>query len=166
MITKAKAACKAWIAGLGTLSALAGLASCGPKRLYEQGYPLTNHVWVADSVLTFAVQIDKPTQAYDLFYRVRYDLDYPFYNLYVRLQIQDSAAANVYQDRHELVLVDAQTGKPAGAGIGGVFEKEFTALSKMHFTKKGLYKIRIKQYMRPITLQGVHEFGVRISPSV
>ena len=84
------------------ISLLIGLVSCGPERIYEQGQPLPGHVWQADSLLSFEVQIADTTNAYDLFYRARYDLDYPYYNLYVRVQIQDTAGAEVFSQRHEL----------------------------------------------------------------
>jgi gliding motility-associated lipoprotein GldH len=147
------------------LVALMALAACGPERIYEQGQALPNNTWQVDSLLRFEVKVENPTQAYDLFYRVRYDLDYPFYNLYVRLQIQDSAGAEVFAQRHELVLLDPTTGKPMGSGLGGVFEKEFTALQKIHFAKPGQYRVQVGQYMRQKALPGLHEFGIRISPS-
>jgi gliding motility-associated lipoprotein GldH len=109
--------------------------------------------------------VEDTAQPYDIIYRIRYDLDYPYYNLYVKFAVTDSGGKVYYQDRHELVLLDAQTGKPLGTGLGGVYEKEFTAIQKIHLSKKGLYKIKISQYMRLNSLPGIHEFGIRISPS-
>jgi gliding motility-associated lipoprotein GldH len=151
--------------GIGFCLALAALVGCGPSRVYEQGFPIANKTWSADSTLVFNIDIEDSTKAYDLFYHVRYDLDYPYYNLYVRVQILDSTGKEQYADRHELVLLDPQTGKPLGSGLGGVYSKEFTALQRIHFPTKGVYKVRIGQYMRQTSLPGLHEFGVRLSES-
>lgn len=138
---------------------------CGPSRIFEQDVPLEENVWKENNSLVYTLQVEDPAKAYDLFYNVRYDLDYPYYNLYVRLQVQDTAGHDLMADRHELVLLDPQTGKPLGSGIGGVYDKEFTALQKMHFTQPGTYKVRVSQYMRMAHLPGIHSFGVRVSAS-
>jgi gliding motility-associated lipoprotein GldH len=139
------------------------LTGCGPKRIYEQGFPLAQNTWLADSILVYRIEVQDPTKGYDLFYRVRYDLDYPYYNLYVKVAIEDTSGKEQYADRHELVLLDPQTGKPLGAGLGGVYEKEFTALRGVHFPYRGTFKVRIGQYMRQLALPGLHEFGIRVS---
>lgn len=140
-------------------------SACGPSRIFEQDVPLEENVWKEKNALVYTIQIEDPAKPYDLFYNVRYDLDYPYYNLYVRLQVQDTAGHDLMADRHELVLLDPQTGKPLGSGIGGVYDKEFTALQKMHFTQPGTYKVRVSQYMRMASLPGIHSFGVRVSAS-
>jgi gliding motility-associated lipoprotein GldH len=150
-----------WLVGVGMCLIFLG---CGPERIYEQGYPLAGNVWKADTALLFDVAIDNPLAAQDIFYRVRYDLDYPYYNLYVHVQVKDSLGKALYTGQHELVLLDPQTGKPAGSGLGGVYEKEFTALAGVRFPAKGVYRVRIAQYMRQATLPGLHEFGIRVSP--
>ena len=139
------------------------LAACGPNRIYEQDYPLADDTWRQDSILVFKVDVADVGKAYDLFYHVRYDLDYPYYNLYVRMQVQDSAGQEQLADRHELVLLDPQTGKPLGSGWGGVFDKDFTALQRIRFAKPGRYQVRVGQYMRMATLPGLHNFGIRLS---
>lgn len=139
------------------------LTACGPSRIYEQDYPLADDTWRQDSILLFKVDVADVEKAYDLFYHVRYDLDYPYYNLYVRLQVQDSSGAEQLADRHELVLLDPQTGKPLGSGWGGVYDKDFTALQRIRFAKPGRYQVRVGQYMRMATLPGLHNFGIRLS---
>ena len=144
---------------------LFSLIACGPARVYEQDYPLTASTWRQDSALIYKVQIDDPARAYDLFYHVRYDLDYPYFNLYVKLSVEDSAGTELFGDRHELILLDPQTGKPLGSGLGGIYDKEFTAQQKLRFTKAGVYRVRLTQYMRMATLPGIHEFGIRVAES-
>ena len=139
--------------------------SCGPSRVYEQDFPLTGDTWQQDSALIYKVQIDDPARAYDLFYHVRYDLDYPYYNLYVKLSVEDSAGTELFGDRHELILMDPQTGKPTGSGLGGVYDKEFTAQQRLRFRKAGVYRVRLAQYMRVATLPGMHEFGIHVAES-
>ena len=141
---------------------VAVLSACDPGRVYEQNIRLPAQGWSKDSVYGFKFRIDDVSQKYNFLYHLRYDLNYPYYNFYIKMSIVDSLNNPLMEDRHEMVLMDPETGKPRGTGLGGVFNQDFTGLTNVRFTKPGLYKFRAVQYMRTSPVPGLQGFGLRV----
>jgi gliding motility-associated lipoprotein GldH len=139
------------------------ITSCsGIGSVYEQVVDLPGHTWPEKTQLTFNIPVEDTKKKVDILYHIRYDLDYPYYNLYVKFSLEDSLGQVLYADRHELTLMEPESGRPLGSGIGGVYSKDFTALKAVRFAKTGQYKLKIRQYMRQEVLAGVYAFGVRV----
>lgn len=141
---------------------VAVLSACDPGRVYEQNIRLPQQGWSKDSVYGFKFRIDDISQKYNFLYHLRYDLNYPYYNFYIKMTIVDSLNNKLMEDRHEMVLMDPETGKPRGTGLGGVFNQDFTGLTNVKFTRPGLYKFRAVQYMRTSPVPGIQGFGLRV----
>ncbi len=141
---------------------LGGLVACESSAVYEQQQSLSEGRWHVDSALVYEFRIGDTAQPYNLFYDVRYGLDYPFYNLYVTYYLEDSAGQVWQQKLQELVLMDPVTGAPYGSGVSDLFDHRVLFVRRQQFPYVGLFRLRVVQYMRQDPLPGVRNFGLRI----
>lgn len=71
------------------------------------------------------------------------------------------------QSMEELLLFDKKSGKPAGSGLGDIFDHKFRikALAKYRFAKPGVYTFSVEQNMRQDPLLGIMSVGVAVEPT-
>ncbi|WP_242923289.1 gliding motility lipoprotein GldH [Pontibacter liquoris] len=139
------------------------LMGCDPKRVFEQNVDFAKGKWAIDNAPVFTFEIEDTTQAYNIYFNVRYSLQYEFYNLYVRHQLLGPDGKQLSADLHELLLMDAKTGKPLGKGSSDVYDLQTLVLKNVTFDKVGTYKLRLTQYMRRDPLPYVQSVGVRVA---
>ena len=140
-------------------------AACQHNTVYESFRVFEDGQWIADSVLVFDFTIDDNAQPYQLNYHVRNTIDYPFYNLYVKYELQDSTGKILEASMHETTLMDPMTGRPLGEGIGDFYNHDITLKPEHRFPYNGKYQFQIKQYMRPDTLLQIHAVGFSVQNS-
>lgn len=141
------------------------LSSCDPARVYEQNVELPDGNWQIDNVPAFEFEIQDTTKVYDVYFNVRYSLQYDFYNLYLRHQMLGPDGAEISSKLHELLLMDAKTGKPLGKGSSDTFDLQALALDNVKFSKAGKYTLKLTQYMRRDPLPHIMAVGIRVAES-
>lgn len=139
------------------------LSGCDPNRVYEQNVDFAGGNWAIDNAPEFTFEIKDTAQAYNIYFNVRYDLQYDFYNLYLRYQLTGPDGKQLSSDLQELLLMDPKTGKPLGKGSSDVYDLQTLALKDVTFAKPGTYTLRLTQYMRRDPLPHVQAAGVRVA---
>lgn len=139
------------------------LSSCDPARVYEQNIDLPEGSWQIDNAPVFEFEIQDTTKVYDVYFNVRYNLQYDFYNLYLRHQLLGPDNAQLSEKLHEVVLMDAKTGKPLGNGSSDIYDLQALALDNIKFSKQGKYALKLTQYMRRDPLPHILAIGVRVA---
>ncbi|TPE44711.1 gliding motility lipoprotein GldH [Pontibacter mangrovi] len=139
------------------------LSACDPARIYEQNLDLPEGNWQIDNAPVFEFEIQDTTKVYDVYFNVRYSLKYDYYNLYLRHQLVAPDSSVISSKLHELLLMDAKTGKPLGKGSSDIYDLQALALDNVKFRKKGTYRLKLTQYMRRDPLPHILAVGVRVA---
>jgi gliding motility-associated lipoprotein GldH len=66
----------------------------------------------------------------------------------------------------ELTLLDPKSGKPYGDGLGDLFDHRISMMKKYHFSRRGKYTIRLRQYMRQNPLPEIYSVGVTVEKEI
>lgn len=135
-------------------------AGCDSERVYESDFDFADQSWHMDSIPSFEFQIDE-VEGNDVLLKIRNSLDFPFRNCYMTYYLEDSAGSVLSTDLVNFQLFDETTGKPFGKG-NSVFQHSEKILSDYDFPSTGIYRLRIAQYMREVSLDGTYSIGVRI----
>lgn len=139
------------------------LFSCDPDRLYEQNIKLEQRYWRADEPVIFNFKIEDSSQPYAIYYNIRNSLKYPYARLFVQYTLSDSTGLPIEKKLNAQFLFDQKSGKPMGqSGIGDVFDHQFLLIEKHLFNYPGKYQLKIEQYNRQDTLQGILAVGARV----
>src|SRR5690606_15399166 len=132
--------------------------------LYEESRDLENRCWSADSIFAYQFDAGDSAQAVDLFFTVRNTPAYPFYNLYVKYRLLDSAFTAIDSGMAHVNLFEPKTGEPYGSGVGGIFSHIFPLSSNVKLSP-GKYRLELEQNMRLDSIPGIVSIGVRITPA-
>lgn len=147
-----------WAAALVLL-----LTSCDPARVYEQNVELPENNWAIDNAPVFEFEINDATKKYSVFVNVRYNLEYDFYNLYLQHELTGPDGKQISEKLHEILLMDAKTGKPLGKGSSDTFDLQQLILDDVTFPAAGKYKLKVTQYMRRDPLPHIQAIGIRVA---
>lgn len=142
--------------------AFALLLSCDKNRVYDQVIEVDDVGWNENKVFKYYFDIKDTAESYNILYTVRYTPEYPYYNLYVKYFIADSAGNSIEQKLQGMDLFDPKTGQPLGSGLGDIYDYQILSQKNFHFPHPGKYTLKVKQYMRKSPLPGINDFGVRI----
>ena len=141
---------------------ITGMVSCSTFTVYDTMKDLDSNSWSDKQELVFPIIINDPSISYKLYYTVRYDAAYPYYNLYINRVMEDSSGKFLNKKLQGMDLFKSSTGVPFGTGMGS--KKDFIILSedKYKFPYSGKYTIRLKQYMRQETILGISAVGFKV----
>jgi gliding motility-associated lipoprotein GldH len=140
--------------------------ACDEKTVYNQNKDFKDAKWLIKDECKFEIEIEDPNQTYKLYYNVRNNLTYAYYNLYITRYLFDENGKKLDENLDELMLADEKTGKPLGTGLGDIFDHKILIKKEMKFPKKGKYVIKIKQFMRQDPLPDILSFGVAIEKNI
>lgn len=145
---------------------LAGLllGACTDDALYKGYEEIPTAEWKMDDVKTFEFEIKDKTKATTVNYLVRNAIQYPFYNLYLKVSLKDSTGKVIQSGMDQLILFDEKTGKPLGDGMGDLFDQRVAASKYVNykFPYVGKYSIELQHNMRPDPLLGLMGIGLEV----
>lgn len=136
------------------------ITSCDSNRFFEENREITDGVWNMKQRLTFEFDVPDTTTAYNLYYNVRTNDDYPYSNLYVFQHI-DFPNGKKGSDTIELLLVNPD-GSWVGTGQGDLHDCQLLFRKNVRFPVSGKYRMEVEQAMRMEQLPGVKDVGIRI----
>lgn len=116
-----------------------------------------------DDIPVFQFEIEDSNPK-NVILKFRSDLDYPLQNIYITYYLIDSKGEELASELINIPLFDEITGKPLGEG-NSVYQYSSTILSDYTFPNAGKHSLKIAQYMRLETLEGVYSVGVRVENS-
>lgn len=134
--------------------------SCNSDKIYNESYDLKNAKWDTSNVLTYSINIEDTTNAYNIFFYVRHNSDYQYQNLYLFVETT-SPLGFMVRDTVELMLANNR-GEWYGKGWGNIFEYSAPYKQYIRFPKSGTYTIDIQQAMRTNPLENITDFGINI----
>lgn len=138
------------------------LVSCDEKRVYEDNVEFKERFWLVSREPSFEFTIADSTQAYNIFYNVRNSLDYRWDRIFVTYVLSDSSGHELAKKLVYNDLFDP-AGRPFGeSGLGDLYDHQFPLLSNYRFEHSGKYSLRLIQFSRQDTLQGVLAVGARV----
>lgn len=144
-------------------SIVALLFSCSEKGKIVHDYKeVEDEEWLSSNKLLFPVEIEDNKSTYTLQYLARYTKDYPYYNLYIKRTVLDSAGKPLSTKLQGMYLFDEKSGKPKGSGWGNKYDHTILSDSNMTFPYKGKYTIQLQQYMRQDTIPGISDVGISV----
>lgn len=147
---------------LSMLCLVSVLASCDSRVVIDEQSDIEEGLWHQDSLVAFAFDIEDTASIYQIQYNVRYAVNYPYYNLFLKYYLEDSTGEILTSELQELILFDKKTGEPLGEGLGDLFDRAVPVFDDQKFSSSGAYTFKVKQFMRMEQLPGILSFGVKI----
>lgn len=146
-----------------TLAAAFLLSGCDENRVYETNFDFADRQWLVSNKPEFEFEVNDINPRYNIFCNVRNAVSYPYSRLFLNYELMDSTGKLLEKNLVSAYLFDQKTGEPQGeSGIGDIYDQRVSLLSGYSFPASGKYKVRLEQYMRTDTLQGVLAIGVRV----
>jgi gliding motility-associated lipoprotein GldH len=150
-----------------TIAILITLFACDSNRVYEKNFSFDNKIWRMDSIATFEFNIGDKKAAYNVYINLRNSVSYPYRNVYITYNLQDSLGNILKKELVNYELFTRKTGEPLGeSGIGDIYDHQFLILNSFEFSHKGKYKISFQHYMRSDTLSNIMAVGTRIEKAL
>ncbi|MBY0435860.1 MAG: gliding motility lipoprotein GldH [Cyclobacteriaceae bacterium] len=142
---------------------LAALTSCSDNRVFEDNTEFDDRTWKVTDEPRYTFAITDTALKYNLYYNVRNSLDYPYARIFITYHLYDSTGRELSKKLVYNDLFDQKAGKPFGdSGLGDLYDHQFPILNNYSFPHPGKYSMKLDQFMRQDTLQGVLAVGVRV----
>jgi gliding motility-associated lipoprotein GldH len=138
------------------------LIGCDTNRVFEDNRDFKSRSWFVNDTVNFEFEITDASVPYNIQCNLRNTLDYPYSRIFVNYTLEDSTHHVLSTKLVSTYLFDAKTGEPGGnSGLGDIYDHRFNLLQNRTFTP-GKYFVKLQQFMRVDTLQGVLAAGVRV----
>lgn len=138
------------------------VVACSSNTVIDEQSDIQEGLWHLDSLVAFQFEIEDTTSTYQIQYNVRYAVDYPYYNLFLKYYLEDSTGEMLSSELQELILFDKKTGEPLGEGLGDLFDRRVPVFQDQKFPYAGVYNFKVKQFMRMEALPGILSFGLKV----
>jgi gliding motility-associated lipoprotein GldH len=135
--------------------------SCTVRPIFEQKIDINApFVWHKDSIYHLNWENTDTSTLRDLFFTVRNNTDYPYYNLYLFFTtIAPDGAAKT--DTLLFYLQNPETGEYYGRGYTGILDNKILFQEKK-MSQIGIYQYSLQHGMRDSLLSGILDLGLRI----
>lgn len=116
--------------------------------------------WSYDDPLSFELSAQDTTTAHELYISVTHRTDYPFQNIYVKMDTEFPSG----REDSRLINVDLadKAGNWYGSCSGDVCTYESPLRSRFSFSELGTYDISLAQHTRMENLTGVNKVAVKL----
>lgn len=136
---------------------------CEDNRVYDKNEDFDEALWPVAVKPSFEFEIQDKMQPYNIYGNIRNSISYPFSRLFFTYYLEDSTGNVLDKKLVEHMLFDPKTGKPQGtSGLGDIYDHRVPMLNNYQFPYNGKFTLRIEQFMRTDSLQGILAAGVRI----
>lgn len=135
------------------------VSACNLDSTFEDDHNFEDEVWHMNDIISFEFESESKPQDFQV--KVRSNLNYPFYNLYIKAELIDSTGSNLKEELLSFDLYDSKSGKPLGKG-NSVFQLDIEAFPTLQLPYNGKYQVRLAHYMRVEELDGLLSIGVRV----
>ncbi|MDR6563401.1 MULTISPECIES: gliding motility lipoprotein GldH [unclassified Arcicella] len=142
------------------------LSSCDTNTILKENYDIPDAKWFIKDAPTFTFEVKDSVSAYNVFYTIRNNRSYPYYNLYLTHYLTTETGKIIHQKLDEVILFDQTSGRSLGEGLGDIYDHKVLVFKDFHFPKNGKYKIQIRQYMRQDPLLDIISAGFSIEKVV
>ena len=136
------------------------LTSCNDNALVNTYHELPKTGWSYDEVLVDSFEVVNTDFYHQSYLNLRINGDYPYSNIIVKLTETDPNGKST----EEIVTVTLaeKSGKWLGSGLFNVITYQEPILGKRSFKSKGMYRIKLEQFMRKESLLHVSAAGVKV----
>jgi gliding motility-associated lipoprotein GldH len=142
---------------------LSALCSCDSNRVYENNVEFDDRTWKVIEEPRFEFTVPNANDRYNVYYNVRNSLDFPYARIFVTWHLYDSTGKEITRKLVFNELFDGKTGRPLGeSALGDLYDHRFPILENYSFSNTGKYSLKLDQFNRQDTLQGVIAVGVRV----
>lgn len=147
------------------------LFSCKDEtRLYEKNVIIENNEWKRDQSVAFDFEVSDTSQKYNILANVRSASTYPYYNLFLKVELVSPEGVIILNDIKEGYLFNPTTGKPfgqtnsfLGISLGDLYDQRIMLNQSYKFIIPGKYKLRLSHYMRDLDpVKDIMAVGYRI----
>lgn len=139
------------------------LFSCGVPAIYQETIELGDKAWSYSDKAKFSFSIDDIESKYDLFLDVNYGLDFPYENLYIKLNTTFPDQTSV-SDTLSIQMIGDQ-GQWLGKCGGEDCDLKVFLQENIKFRAIGSYELEIEQFTRSTELRGVNAISFSIHSS-
>lgn len=137
------------------------ITSCSNDVIYTDTAVMKGQTWELSTVPEFTIPITDTTQLTDISFTIRTGSGYPFRNLWLFITAYSPDGKSI-SDTLEYELAD-EMGNWYGKGFGDIHELNLPFRSKVFFPLTGTYRFKIQHGMRAGNLEGVYDFGLKIT---
>ena len=138
------------------------MSSCNEKKLIDKFKGFDENGWNSNTPSIFHFSTKDLDYITNVSFRIRYDIEYPYQNLYYNFNILDSIDTVVKKELNEIILFNEINGKPIGNGISKTFILEEKIIENLTLKKNSSFSVHIYQEMREENLIGIKSIGVLI----
>ncbi len=138
------------------------MISCNEKKLIDKFKDFDQRGWISDTPSIFNFSTKDLDYITNVSLRIKYDIEYPYQNLYYNFNILDSIDTIVKKELNEMILFDEINGKPLGSGISKTFILDEKIIENLTLKKNSSFSIHIYQKMREKNLIGIKSIGVLV----
>lgn len=142
-----------------SLILLFAFTSCKQKHFYSEFKTVNIKEWKSTDTLAYAVNIKEENKNYQTAISVRYQSEYEFSNLWLKIFIAGNGVDTSF--RYEIPLFK-NDGKPYGEKSGNLCTQTISINTQLPFYKIGNYNVKVVQLMRKDPLDGISDIGIVI----
>lgn len=138
------------------------LVSCTKKNDHEFYHRFANHSWYRFNILQFEIPVEKADQRFDINFFIRHSRDYEFNTMNFNMVMTTPSGEE--RIREFQMNIRNKGGNFSGRFTGDSCEVSIVLTNEIHFSKKGILKIKIENLIPRMETNGLFGVGIRMKP--